>query len=117
VLAAHRGTADAAGVDWKFAVYRKIQKEVKAGGRLVFLQNLFGDAALRQWMAICLGPASMATFTVCTLSGIVLWSLCTVAGVLCFAIALVSLLAQFKAVVPNLRFHFVRKYGCRLTVR
>jgi putative transposase len=29
VLAAHRGTADAAGVDWKSAVYRKIEEEVK----------------------------------------------------------------------------------------
>ena len=32
VLAAHRGTADAAGIDWKSAVYRKVQEEVKAGG-------------------------------------------------------------------------------------
>jgi putative transposase len=30
VLAAHRGTADAAGGDWKSAVYRKIEEEVKA---------------------------------------------------------------------------------------
>jgi transposase InsO family protein len=30
VLAAHRGTADAAGLDWKSAVYRKIEEEVKA---------------------------------------------------------------------------------------
>ena len=30
VLAAHRGTADAAGIDWKSAVYRKVQEEVKA---------------------------------------------------------------------------------------
>ena len=30
VLAAHRGTADAAGVDWKSAVYRKVEEEVKA---------------------------------------------------------------------------------------
>jgi hypothetical protein len=30
VLAAHRGAADAAGVDWKSAVYRKAQEEVKA---------------------------------------------------------------------------------------
>jgi transposase InsO family protein len=29
VLAAHRGTADAAGVDWKSAVYCKIEEEVK----------------------------------------------------------------------------------------
>jgi putative transposase len=34
VLAAHRGTADAAGLDWKSAVYQKVQEEVKAGGRL-----------------------------------------------------------------------------------
>jgi hypothetical protein len=27
VLAAHRRTADAAGVDWKSAVYRKIEQE------------------------------------------------------------------------------------------
>jgi putative transposase len=31
VLAAHRGTADAAGVDWKSAVNRTIEEEVKAG--------------------------------------------------------------------------------------
>jgi transposase len=31
VLAAHRGTADAAGVEWKSAVYRKAEEEVKAG--------------------------------------------------------------------------------------
>jgi putative transposase len=30
VLAAHRGTADAAGVDWKSAVYRKVEEEVTA---------------------------------------------------------------------------------------
>jgi hypothetical protein len=30
VLAAHRGAADAAGTDWKSAVYREIQEEVKA---------------------------------------------------------------------------------------
>jgi transposase InsO family protein len=30
VLAAHRGTADATGTDWKSAVYRKVQEEVKA---------------------------------------------------------------------------------------
>jgi hypothetical protein len=30
VLAAHRGTADAAGVDWKSAVCRRIQEEVKS---------------------------------------------------------------------------------------
>src|SRR3954470_6326350 len=30
VLAAHRGAADAAGVDWKSAVYRKVEEEVKA---------------------------------------------------------------------------------------
>jgi hypothetical protein len=31
VLAAHRGTADAAGVDWKSAVYRKVKEEMSAG--------------------------------------------------------------------------------------
>jgi transposase InsO family protein len=31
VLAAHRGAADAAGIDWKSAVYRKVEEEVKAG--------------------------------------------------------------------------------------
>src|SRR3954470_16011037 len=31
VLAAHRGAADATGTDWKSAVYRKVQEEVKAG--------------------------------------------------------------------------------------
>jgi hypothetical protein len=30
VLAARRGTADATGTDWKSAVYRKVQEEVKA---------------------------------------------------------------------------------------
>jgi putative transposase len=30
VLAAHRATADAAGVNWKSAVYRKVEEEVKA---------------------------------------------------------------------------------------
>jgi transposase-like protein len=30
VLAAHRGTADAAGIDWKSAVCRKVEEEVKA---------------------------------------------------------------------------------------
>jgi putative transposase len=30
VLAAHRGAADAAGIDWKSAVYRKIEEEVTA---------------------------------------------------------------------------------------
>jgi putative transposase len=30
VLAAHRATADAAGVDWKSAVFRKVKEEVKA---------------------------------------------------------------------------------------
>src|SRR5436309_3288437 len=29
MLAAHRGAADAAGIDWKSAVYRKVQEEVK----------------------------------------------------------------------------------------
>jgi putative transposase len=31
VLAAHRGTADAAGTDWKSEVFGKIEEEVKAG--------------------------------------------------------------------------------------
>ena len=30
VLAAHRGTADAAGVDWQSAVFRKVEEEVNA---------------------------------------------------------------------------------------
>jgi putative transposase len=30
MLAAHRGAADAAGIEWKSAVYRKVQEEVKA---------------------------------------------------------------------------------------
>jgi putative transposase len=34
VLAAHRGTADAAGIDWESAVYRKVQEEVTAGREL-----------------------------------------------------------------------------------
>src|SRR5258708_546887 len=31
VLAAHRGAADAAGTEWKSAVYRKVKEEMKAG--------------------------------------------------------------------------------------
>jgi putative transposase len=31
VLAAHRRAADAAGIDWKSAVHRKVEEEVKAG--------------------------------------------------------------------------------------
>jgi putative transposase len=31
MLAAHRGAADAAGIEWKSAVYRKVEEEVKAG--------------------------------------------------------------------------------------
>jgi transposase len=34
VLAAHRRTADVAGIDWKSAVYRKVAEEVTAGQRL-----------------------------------------------------------------------------------
>jgi putative transposase len=34
VLAAHRRTADAAGIDWKSAVYGKVGEEVSAGARL-----------------------------------------------------------------------------------
>jgi transposase InsO family protein len=34
VLAASRGTADAAGADWKSAVYRKVKEEVKTNGGL-----------------------------------------------------------------------------------
>jgi transposase InsO family protein len=34
VLAAHRRTADVAGIDWKSAVYRKVAEEVTAGRRL-----------------------------------------------------------------------------------
>src|ERR1035441_9415200 len=34
VLAAHRGTADAAGIDWKSAVYRKVAEEATVGRRL-----------------------------------------------------------------------------------
>jgi putative transposase len=38
VLAAHRATADAAGVDWKSAVYQKVEEEVKAEGGLAILR-------------------------------------------------------------------------------
>jgi transposase InsO family protein len=31
VLAAHRGTADAAGIDWESAVFQKVKEEVKTG--------------------------------------------------------------------------------------
>jgi putative transposase len=34
VLAAHRGTADAAGIDWESAVFQKVQEEVTAGTEL-----------------------------------------------------------------------------------
>jgi len=34
VLAAHRRTADAAGIEWKSAVYRKVREEMSAGGGL-----------------------------------------------------------------------------------
>src|SRR5271157_4799479 len=34
MLAAHRRTADAAGIDWKSAVYGKVGEEVSAGRRL-----------------------------------------------------------------------------------
>jgi transposase InsO family protein len=34
VLAAHRGTADAAGIDWESAVFQKVQEEVTAGSHL-----------------------------------------------------------------------------------
>jgi transposase InsO family protein len=34
MLAAHRRTADVAGIDWKSAVYRKVAEEVTAGQRL-----------------------------------------------------------------------------------
>jgi putative transposase len=40
VLAAHRGTADAAGVDWKSAVYRKVKEEVKANPGLTIKRML-----------------------------------------------------------------------------
>ena len=42
VRAAHRGTADAAGVDWKASVYRKAQEEMKAnrGLRIVRMVKL-----------------------------------------------------------------------------
>ncbi len=51
VLAAHRGTADAAGVDWKSAVYQKVQEEVKTGsgltvGRMVKLGRVPGPKLL-----------------------------------------------------------------------
>src|SRR5665213_383193 len=34
MLAAHRGTTDAAGGDWKSAVFRKVKEEVKTGRKL-----------------------------------------------------------------------------------
>ena len=34
MLAAHRGTTDAAGHDWKSAVFRKVKEEVKTGRKL-----------------------------------------------------------------------------------
>jgi putative transposase len=38
LLAAHRGTADAAGIDWKSAVFRKVKEEVMADGGLTIEQ-------------------------------------------------------------------------------
>jgi len=38
MLAAHRGAADAAGVDWKSAVYWKVQEEVKADRGLTIVR-------------------------------------------------------------------------------
>jgi transposase InsO family protein len=34
VLAAHRGTADAAGIDWKAAIYQYIQKQIEEGASM-----------------------------------------------------------------------------------
>jgi hypothetical protein len=48
VLAAHRATADAAGIDWKSAVYRKIAEEVIAG-RGLSIDRI--EAAARQLVA------------------------------------------------------------------
>jgi transposase-like protein len=50
VLAAHRGAADAAGTDWKSAVYRKVQEEVKA------------DRGLTTARMVELGGVSRASF-------------------------------------------------------
>ena len=50
MLAAHRGTADAAGNDWKSAVYRKVEEEVKA------------DRGLTVKRMVKLGGVSRASF-------------------------------------------------------
>jgi transposase InsO family protein len=50
VLAAHRGAADAAGVDWKSAVYRKIEEEMKT------------NRSLRVGRMVELGGVSRASF-------------------------------------------------------
>src|ERR1700682_1391203 len=50
VLAAHRGTADAAGTEWKSAVYRKVQEEVNA------------DRGLTVARMVDLGGVSRASF-------------------------------------------------------
>ena len=50
MLAAHRGTADAAGNAWKSAVYRKVQEEVKA------------DQGLTVTRMVKLGGVSRASF-------------------------------------------------------
>jgi RNA-directed DNA polymerase len=38
VLAAHRGTAEAAGIDWKAAIYQYIQTQVEQGGPMTALR-------------------------------------------------------------------------------
>src|SRR5919205_699380 len=55
VLAAHRGATDAAGTDWKSAVYRKVEEEVKAGRGLTIERMVE--------LARSAGPASTASMT------------------------------------------------------
>jgi hypothetical protein len=40
VLAAHRRAADAAGIEWKSAVYRKVREEMKPDGGLTMRRRL-----------------------------------------------------------------------------
>ena len=76
VLAAHRRTADAAGIDWKSAVYRKVAEEVTAGRglsieRMVELGRVsrssfyrFNEAAkawIRTWT--CATPSSASRWS------------------------------------------------------
>ena len=69
MLAAHRGTAEAAGIDWKSAVYRKVQEEVKANRDLTVERMVeLGRGA---------GPASTALTITARHDRMAIWSCVT----------------------------------------